>query len=94
MISLSVEYIIIFVFSVRRISITNNELFRNGCRSLSTTSSKPKTAIVMINMGGPQNTSQVQDYLLRIMTDRDMIQLPVQRFVFKIILIIRIRIIL
>lgn len=39
---------------------------------------RPKTAILMLNMGGPQNTSQVNDYLLRIMTDRDMIQLPVQ----------------
>ncbi|KAH8312282.1 hypothetical protein KR044_010080, partial [Drosophila immigrans] len=37
-----------------------------------------KTAILMLNMGGPQHTDQVHDYLLRIMTDRDMIQLPVQ----------------
>lgn len=29
-------------------------------------------------MGGPQNTDQVHDYLYRIMTDRDMIQLPFQ----------------
>ncbi|KAF9416892.1 hypothetical protein HW555_005895 [Spodoptera exigua] len=39
---------------------------------------KPKTAIVMLNMGGPTNIDQVGDYLFRIMTDRDMIQLPVQ----------------
>ncbi|XP_075149127.1 ferrochelatase, mitochondrial [Haematobia irritans] len=39
---------------------------------------KPKTAVLMLNMGGPQSTDQVHDYLLRIMTDRDMIQLPVQ----------------
>lgn len=39
---------------------------------------KAKTAILMLNMGGPQHTDQVHDYLLRIMTDRDMIQLPVQ----------------
>lgn len=39
-----------------------------------------KTAIVMLNMGGPQHTDQVSDYLHRIMTDRDMIQLPVQNF--------------
>ncbi|XP_073966359.1 ferrochelatase, mitochondrial-like [Choristoneura fumiferana] len=39
---------------------------------------QPKTAIVMLNMGGPETTDQVGDYLLRIMTDRDMIQLPVQ----------------
>lgn len=41
-------------------------------------SKKPKTAIVMLNMGGPETTDQVGDYLHRIMTDRDMIQLPVQ----------------
>ncbi|XP_046489298.1 ferrochelatase, mitochondrial isoform X1 [Neodiprion pinetum] len=39
---------------------------------------KAKTGILMLNMGGPQTTDQVHDYLLRIMTDRDMIQLPVQ----------------
>ncbi|XKL59499.1 hypothetical protein PGB90_000515 [Kerria lacca] len=39
-----------------------------------------KTGIVMLNMGGPQNNDQVQDYLYRIMTDTDMIQLPLQKF--------------
>lgn len=33
----------------------------------------------MLNMGGPQTTDQVHDYLLNIMTDRDMIQLPFQK---------------
>ncbi|XP_063707039.1 ferrochelatase, mitochondrial [Culicoides brevitarsis] len=47
-------------------------------RNSSNAAVRPKTAILMLNMGGPQNTSQVHDYLLRIMTDRDMIQLPVQ----------------
>ena len=32
----------------------------------------------MLNMGGPLNTTDVPQYLNRIMTDRDMIQLPVQ----------------
>lgn len=41
---------------------------------------KPKTAILMLNMGGPKTIDQVHDYLLGIMTDRDMIQLPVQRY--------------
>ncbi|CAH0561944.1 unnamed protein product [Brassicogethes aeneus] len=40
------------------------------------TESKVKTGIVMLNMGGPQHTDQVHDYLHRIMTDRDMIQFP------------------
>ncbi|XP_063221724.1 ferrochelatase, mitochondrial [Bacillus rossius redtenbacheri] len=39
---------------------------------------KPKTGIVMMNMGGPESSEQVHEYLLRIMTDSDMIQLPVQ----------------
>ncbi|XP_078047661.1 ferrochelatase, mitochondrial isoform X2 [Augochlora pura] len=39
---------------------------------------KPKTGILMLNMGGPTNTEKVHEYLLRIMTDRDMIQLPAQ----------------
>ncbi|EEB18500.1 gerrochelatase, putative [Pediculus humanus corporis] len=41
---------------------------------------KPKTAILMLNMGGPQEIDHVHDYLLKIMTDRDMIQLPFQTF--------------
>ncbi|KAK2584079.1 hypothetical protein KPH14_006523 [Odynerus spinipes] len=44
----------------------------------SSTKVKPKTGILMLNMGGPTNVLQVHGYLLRIMTDRDMIQLPVQ----------------
>lgn len=40
---------------------------------------KPKTAVLMLNMGGPQTVDQVENYLVRIMTDTDMIQLPVQR---------------
>lgn len=42
-------------------------------------SSQVKTAIVMLNMGGPQHVDQVHDYLHRIMTDRDMMQLPIQK---------------
>ncbi|XP_060869630.1 ferrochelatase, mitochondrial [Metopolophium dirhodum] len=41
-------------------------------------SSQVKTAIVMLNMGGPQHVDQVHGYLHRIMTDRDMMQLPFQ----------------
>lgn len=43
------------------------------------TETAPKTGIVMLNMGGPTEISQVYDYLLRIMTDRDMIQFPVMQ---------------
>lgn len=47
-------------------------------RYFSSDIAKPKTGILMLNMGGPQNVDQVHDYLHRIMTDRDMIQLPFQ----------------
>lgn len=33
-------------------------------------SNKPKTAILMLNMGGPQHIDQVHDYLLNIMTGK------------------------
>ncbi|KAG5893088.1 hypothetical protein JTB14_029483 [Gonioctena quinquepunctata] len=46
-------------------------------RSLSTSATKPKTGVVLVNMGGPERVDQVHDYLHRIMTDRDMIQLPI-----------------
>lgn len=38
-----------------------------------------KTGILMLNMGGPQSIDQVHDYLLRIMTDREMIQFPIMQ---------------
>lgn len=36
-----------------------------------------KTAIVMLNMGGPRSLDEVPGFLHKIMTDRDMIQFPV-----------------
>lgn len=57
-------------------SIFLGQAFRTGPRDCSTSATKPKTGIVLINMGGPEKTEQVYDYLYKIMTDRDMIQLP------------------
>ncbi|XP_051157353.1 ferrochelatase, mitochondrial [Leptopilina boulardi] len=48
-------------------------------------SEKPKTAILMLNMGGPSKLDQVHEYLLRIMTDRDMVQMPFQSFLAPLI---------
>lgn len=65
--------------SCNYVSKITGELLHHRTFSLSATNAnKTKTAILMLNMGGPQNTSQVHDYLLNIMTDRDMIQLPMQ----------------
>jgi ferrochelatase len=38
------------------------------------------TGIVMMNLGGPKTLSDVQPFLLKLFEDREIIQLPVQRF--------------
>lgn len=40
---------------------------------------KAKTGIMMLNMGGPENTDEVHDFLLRLFMDKDIIPLPAQR---------------
>ena len=35
----------------------------------------------MLNMGGPENLDEVHDFLLNLFLDKDLIQLPAQRFV-------------
>jgi len=40
---------------------------------------KPKTGVLMLNMGGPQTTAEVHSFLLRLFQDRDIIQLPFQK---------------
>ncbi|XP_063066634.1 ferrochelatase, mitochondrial [Engraulis encrasicolus] len=39
---------------------------------------KPKTGILMMNMGGPEKLDDVHDFLLRLFSDRDLMQLPAQ----------------
>ena len=38
------------------------------------------TGIVMMNLGGPKTLADVQPFLLKLFEDREIIQLPVQRF--------------
>ncbi|XP_062511665.1 ferrochelatase, mitochondrial-like [Corticium candelabrum] len=40
---------------------------------------KPKTGVLLLNLGGPEKVEDVHDFLLRLFSDRDLIQLPVQR---------------
>ncbi|CAG0901209.1 unnamed protein product, partial [Cyprideis torosa] len=42
-------------------------------------SSAPKTAILMLNMGGPRKVEEVSDFLHRLFTDGDIIKLPAQK---------------
>ncbi|KAG8504550.1 Ferrochelatase, mitochondrial [Galemys pyrenaicus] len=39
---------------------------------------KPKTGILMLNMGGPETVGDVHDFLLRLFLDRDLMTLPFQ----------------
>ncbi|XP_055154045.1 ferrochelatase, mitochondrial isoform X4 [Symphalangus syndactylus] len=39
---------------------------------------KPKTGILMLNMGGPETLGDVHDFLLRLFLDRDLMTLPIQ----------------
>lgn len=44
----------------------------------------PKTAVLMLNMGGPSSIPEVRGFLERIFEDRQLIELPFQvgRFVW------------
>ncbi|XP_071098941.1 ferrochelatase, mitochondrial-like [Haliotis cracherodii] len=47
-------------------------------RHSSSNSGKPKTGILMLNLGGPEKTEDVHDFLLRLFLDKDLIPLPAQ----------------
>jgi protoporphyrin/coproporphyrin ferrochelatase len=49
-----------------------------GSAGLST--AKPKTGIVMLNLGGPATLDDVEPFLLELFADREIIQLPFQRW--------------
>lgn len=54
----------------------------NNTRTATTdskTTPKPKTGILMLNMGGPSTLPEVGDFLRNLFMDRDIIQLPFQR---------------
>jgi len=42
-------------------------------------SNKAKTGVLMLNMGGPASLEEVEPFLTRLFTDKDIITLPVQR---------------
>ena len=41
---------------------------------------KVKTGIVMLNLGGPATLAEVEPFLLELFADREIIQLPAQRW--------------
>ncbi|XP_055343437.1 ferrochelatase, mitochondrial-like isoform X2 [Paramacrobiotus metropolitanus] len=44
-----------------------------------------KTGILMLNLGGPETTSDVHDFLLRLFSDKDLIPLPAQSILAPVI---------
>ena len=60
------------------------------CLSSAQVNSKPKTGIMLLNMGGPETTNEVHDFLLRLFSDRDLMVLPAQRSVKSSIIVIQI----
>src|SRR3954471_8242351 len=43
-------------------------------------SARPGTGIVMLNLGGPASLDNVEPFLLELFADREIIQLPLQRW--------------
>ena len=46
-------------------------------------SSRTKTAILMLNMGGPKDLNHVEPFLRRLFLDRDIINLPMQKYEYN-----------
>ncbi|KAH9284525.1 Ferrochelatase, mitochondrial [Echinococcus granulosus] len=58
----------------RSFSLSKNSV----TKLLHTNVDRPKTAILMLNMGGPETTEDVFHFLLRLFNDREVIWLPFQ----------------
>ena len=59
-------------------SAANNQAAPAPSSTDSHSSTKVKTGVLMLNMGGPRNAGEVQDFLTRLFLDRDIIKLPFQ----------------
>ncbi|KAK7057187.1 hypothetical protein R3P38DRAFT_2839827 [Favolaschia claudopus] len=59
---------------------TSNLFTRSLTRSLATHAGKSPTAIVMMNMGGPETVPETHDFLKNLFLDGDLIPLPFQRW--------------
>ena len=68
-------------YSTSTIQSTSNESQYN----IDDANKKAKTGILMLNMGGPRNANEVQDFLTRLFLDRDIIKLPMQKYLGPLI---------
>ncbi len=61
--------------------MSSTHLLNNNCNTrTATTGTHAKTGILMLNMGGPSTLPEVGDFLKNLFMDRDIIQLPFQRY--------------
>src|ERR687889_982949 len=60
--------------------MTDLKPFSPSAPSSGAVSVKPRTGIVMLNLGGPATLDDVQPFLLELFADREIIQLPFQRW--------------
>lgn len=62
---------------------TNNDNISSSTTESNETNKQAKTGILMLNMGGPRNGDEVQDFLTRLFLDRAIIKLPYQEVLGK-----------
>ncbi|CAO3655807.1 unnamed protein product [Mucor hiemalis] len=56
-----------------------------GQRFFASESKKPPTAVLLTNMGGPETLDDVHSFLHNLFSDRDLMQLPFQKYAAKYI---------
>ena len=65
-------YVIIYIFLLDKLNLFDYaKLSTSNCLG-----NKVKTGILMLNMGGPKNSEEVQQFLTNLFLDRDIIKLP------------------
>ena len=47
--------------------------------------SSVKTLVILLNMGGPQNKDEIHTYLKELFQDRELLKLPLQKILGRII---------
>ena len=50
------------------------------CLMSTASKEKIKTGILMLNMGGPKKSEEVEPFLTRLFLDRDIIKIPFQKY--------------
>jgi hypothetical protein len=65
---------LIKILNLSRVNLSDVSL-----RYASSEATRPKTGILMLNLGGPEKNEDVYEFLLRLFSDKDLIPLPAQK---------------